>query len=256
MDIRKRLGWRPGLPKQKPFMYYPQRGLVGLPSSVDLQSKCPKVYDQGKLSSCTANAAAGLSHFVMKKFNLPGFTPSRLAIYYWERVIEGTVGQDSGASLSDAMTVMTTNGCPHESLWWYNINKFTVKPNQKVVTDGVHHKFKEGLSITQDLVHLKSCLSEGFPFIFGFTVYDSFESQTVATTGIMPMPKSTEQVLGGHAVMAVGYDDSKQMFKVRNSWGDGWGLSGYFWMPFQFIQDSNYASDFWTAHSFSTFQES
>lgn len=254
MDIRKKLGWHPGLPKQKPFMYFPQRGAVGIPASVDLQSKCPKIYDQGNLGSCTAQAAAALSHFIMKKYNLAGFTPSRLAIYYWERVMEGTVNVDSGASLSDAIYVLTNNGSPHESLWWYNISKFAVKPNQKVVTDGVHHKIKAGLSVTQDLFHMKSCLAEGFPFIFGFTVYDSFESQTVATTGIMPIPKPGEQILGGHAVMAVGYDDGKQMFKIRNSWGTGWGLGGHFWMPYSYIQDSNYVSDLWTAHEFSTFQ--
>lgn len=253
MDIRKRLGWRPGLPKKKPFKYFPQCGAVGVPSKVDLQSKCPTVYDQGDLGSCTANAAAGLSQFLMMKLGLKGFTPSRLAIYYWERVIEGTVTEDSGASLSDAIHVLANNGSAHEKLWWYNISKFTVKPSQTVITDAAHHKIAPGLSVSPDLTHMKSCLAEGLPFIFGFTVYESFESQTVATTGIMPMPKPNEQILGGHAVMAVGYDDSKQMFKIRNSWGTGWGLGGYFWMPFSFIANEEYASDFWTANSFATF---
>lgn len=253
MNIRARLGWKPGLPKQQPFKYFPPTGAVSLPVSVDLQPKCPAIYDQGELGSCTANAAAGLSQFLMKKLGLKDFTPSRLAIYYWERVLEGTVGEDSGASLADALQVLSHNGSPHESMWWYNINKFTVKPNAKVVADGANHKIKNGLAVNQDFQSMKSCLAEGYPFIFGFTVYQSFESQQLATTGIMPMPKPGEQILGGHAVMAIGYDDNKQMFKIRNSWGTGWALGGHFWMPAAFIGSSNYASDMWTARQFSTF---
>lgn len=253
MDISKRLGWRPPLPQEKPFMYFPVRGFMGVPPSVDLQPQCPAVYDQETLGSCTAQAVAALVQFLMKKHGFKWWIASRLAIYYWERVIEGTVDQDSGASLSDAIKVVTRTGCPHESMWWYNINKFAVKPNQKVVADAANHKVKVGLAVTQDLSHLKSCLAEGYPFIFGFTVYESFNSPVVATTGIMPLPKRNEQILGGHAVMGVGYDDKKQMFKVRNSWGTGWGLGGYFWMPYAFITDRNYADDFWTAHEFATF---
>lgn len=254
MDITKRLGWHPGLPKQKPFKYFPTCGAVGVPVSVDLQQKMPAIYDQGDLGSCTAQAAAALSQYLMKKLGYKDFIPSRLAIYYWERVMEHTVNEDSGASLSDAIHVLTNNGSPNESFWWYNIRKFTVKPNQKVVTSGINHKIKQGLSVTQDLLHMKSILAEGLPFIFGFTVYDSFSSQAVASTGVMPMPKANERILGGHAVMAVGYDDHKQMFKIRNSWGTGWGLGGYFWMPYSFISNPEYASDMWTANSFATFQ--
>jgi len=252
MEIRKRLGWKPGLPQPKQFLYSPARGLLGLPPSTDLQSLCPPVYDQGDLGSCTANAAAGLSQFLMKKLGHKVWTPSRLAIYYWERVIEDTVFEDSGASLTDAMKVLTQTGSPHENLWWYNVKKFTVKPNKNIVVDANAHKIKAGISVMQDLQHLKACLAEGYPFIFGFSVYSSFESQTVATTGIMPMPKSNEELLGGHAVMAVGYDDNKQMFKIRNSWGAGWGVGGYFWMPYAFITDRNFADDFWTANAFAT----
>jgi C1A family cysteine protease len=93
---------------------------------------------------------------------------------------------------------------------------------------------------------MKGCLASGYPFVFGFTVYDSFESQQVATTGVAPMPQSGEQVVGGHAVLAVGYDDGQQRFIVRNSWGTGWGMQGYFTLPYAYLIDANLADDYWT----------
>ena len=82
--------------------------------------------------------------------------------------------------------------------------------------------------------------------MFGFTVYESFESQEVAKTGVVPMPAPGEQVVGGHAVLAVGYDDSAQTFMVRNSWGTGWGQAGYFTMPYAYLTTRGLSSDFWT----------
>ena len=100
--------------------------------------------------------------------------------------------------------------------------------------------------VTQVLLQMKGCLASGFPFVYGFTVYESFESDAVAKTGVVPMPAPTEKVLGGHAVVAVGYDDSTQRFIVRNSWGPGWGMGGYFTIPYAYLTDSNLADDFWT----------
>jgi C1A family cysteine protease len=95
-----------------------------------------------------------------------------------------------------------------------------------------------------NLIQLQSCLAEGYPFVFGFTVFESF--QAITKNGMMPMPKPKEQRLGGHAVMAVGYDDAKKMFIVRNSWTKNWGDQGYFYMPYSYISDTNRADDFWT----------
>ena len=86
---------------------------------------------------------------------------------------------------------------------------------------------------------MKDCLSSGLPFVFGFGVYESFETKEVAETGIMPIPKKNEKLLGGHAIMAVGYNDEKEHFIIRNSWGIDWGDRGYFYMPYSFIQDVN-----------------
>ena len=92
---------------------------------------------------------------------------------------------------------------------------------------------------------MKGCLASGYPFVFGFTVYESFESDQVAQTGHVPMPQAGEQVVGGHAVLAVGYDDSNQWFIVRNSWGPNWGMQGYFTMPYLYLLDPNLSGDFW-----------
>jgi C1A family cysteine protease len=240
------LGWHPGLPKFGSAQYIPQ--VATLPVSVDLRPNCPAVYDQGQLGSCTANAVGGLAQFLMMKEQHTSFVPSRLAIYYWERVIENSVSQDSGASISDSLAVVSNTGCPHESLWWYNINKFAVRPNNKVVADANKHKITSAMQVNNtSLATMQSCLSSGFPITIGFTVYSSFESSQVARTGIVPMPNSHEQILGGHAVLIVGYDNTRNWFIVRNSWGAGWGAAGYFYMPYQYFTNSNLASDAWTA---------
>jgi len=96
------------------------------------------------------------------------------------------------------------------------------------------------------LSQMKGCLADGFPFVFGFTDYESFESAEVARTGMLQMPKPREGVVGGHAVLAVGYDDKTERFMVRNSWGTSWGKRGYFTMPYSYMLTDNLSDDFWT----------
>ena len=223
-------GWVPDLPDQRDLMYSaPMMVMKKLPAKVDLRSKCPKVYDQGQLGSCTANALSGAFEFARKKQKLKDFMPSRLFLYYNERVLNNTVNSDSGAFIRDGIKSLNTTGICPEKEWPYDINKFADKPPQKCYTDALKSTIKSYQRLTNtNLPQLQSCLSEGYPFVFGFTVYESFESQQVAQTGILPMPKPKEKVVGGHAVMAVGYDDSKQAVIVRNSWGTGWGIKGIF----------------------------
>ena len=135
--------------------------------------------------------------------------------------------------------------CP-ETTWPYDISKFTQKPPAAAYKEALKNKITSYQRLTNSLNILKGCLGEGYPFVYGFTVYESFMTQEVANTGIMPMPAAAEKVAGGHAVMAVGYDDAKQAFLVRNSWGKGWGIKGYFWMPYAYITNSNLCDDFWT----------
>jgi len=214
---------------------------------VDLRSTCPAVYNQDKLGSCTANAiAAAYEYDEIKQNEKDVFIPSRLFIYYNERKIEGSVDTDSGAEIRDGIKSISVDGVCTEDMWKYDITKFTECPTQECYDEAKNHKSIEYKRVVQSLEQLKQCLIEGFPFVFGFNVYSSFETKEVAETGDMPMPKEGEELLGGHAVCAVGFDDNRRVFIVRNSWGDIWGDKGYFYMPYAFITNTSLCSDFWT----------
>jgi C1A family cysteine protease len=134
--------------------------------------------------------------------------------------------------------------CP-EREWPYDITKFTNKPDASCYKDARRYRAVQYQRLVQNINQMKGCLASRYPFVYGFTVYESFESQRVAQTGIVPMPRPGEQVVGGHAVLAVGYDDSQQRFIVRNSWGPTWGMQGYFTVPYAYLTDSSLSSDFW-----------
>src|ERR1700730_4172938 len=246
----KRYGWIPDLPDARDLLFAPPpEHAQGLPPSVDLRPKMPPVYNQGQLGSCTANAIAGAVEFNEMQEGAGEATPSRLFIYYGERQIEGTVAQDSGAQIRDGIKVVATLGAPPETDWPYDITKFSQRPPQSAYSDAQQDLVASYARVVQDITQMRGCLAEGYPFVLGFTVYESFESDTVAQTGIVPMPRSGEQVLGGHCVVAVGYDDSKRMFIIRNSWGDGWGIKGYCMMPYEYLISPRLSSDFWTIRS-------
>ena len=244
-------GWLRDLPDARDYLYaapllrYPQ----GLPTSVDLRSECPPVYDQGQLGSCTANGIAGAIEFDQAKQGNKEFTPSRLFIYYNERVMEGTTSQDAGAQVRDGIKSVATLGAPPETDWPYDPTEFAVKPPPAAYADAMQDLVSAYMRVTQNIAQMQGCLAEGYPFVFGFTVYESFESQAVANTGIVPMPASGEKSIGGHCVVAVGYDATKRLFFIRNSWGTGWGLNGYCMMPFEYLLTPQLASDFWTLRS-------
>ncbi len=244
-------GWNRDLPDGRDFMYgAPAEVVRQLPDSVDLRPGCPPVYDQGQLGSCTANAIGGALEFAQineKKAN--PFTPSRLFIYYNERVIEHTVDSDSGAQIRDGVKSVHKLGAPPETDWPYDINQFSQKPPEQAYTDAKNYQAILYQRVTPTLGQLKGCLASGYPFVFGFTVYESFESQEMASTGHLGMPGTGEKQLGGHAVLAVGYEDSSQTFIVRNSWGADWGIKGYFTMPYPYLLQGTLASDFWTIRS-------
>lgn len=186
------------------------------------------------------------------KQKLPEATPSRLFIYYNERAIEGNIHTDGGAQIRDGIKTVAAQGACPERVWPYLIEKFATLPTQAAYTSAAQHKVISYQRVVQTLDSLKSALAEGYPFVFGFTVYESFESDKTTHTGIMAMPAAQEKSVGGHAVLAVGYDDHAQQFIVRNSWGRGWGSAGYFFMPYAYITDTNLADDFWTLRTVQT----
>lgn len=223
-----------------------------LPASYDPRDKWPTPYDQGDLGSCTGNGCAGVAQYALikegkqngKNVNTPAETPSRLFIYYNERVIEHSVNEDAGAQVKDGLKTLHATGVCFEDSWPYNVAKFKSKPPAKCYTVAAGNKVTQYAAVDgSDITELKTALANDTPVVFGFTVYESFEN--IGADGMMPMPAEGEQVMGGHCVVAIGYDDAKQCVLVRNSWGPGWGLGGYFWMPYAFITDDSQASDFW-----------
>ena len=215
---------------------------------IDLRSICPPVYNQLELGSCTANSIAGAIEVdEIKQKDKSEYTPSRLFIYYNERDKESTVNEDSGASISDGIHTLNTIGYCPESMWPYDIQNFKEKPNDlcysiaKQCCPNVEYK-----RVVHNLNQMKQCLINGYPIVFGMSVYQSFESAEVAKTGIVPVPKKDETCLGGHAILAVGFDDIKQIFIVRNSWGKDWGDSGYCYIPYEYMVNPEYVNDLWT----------
>ena len=239
-------GWLPDLPDFRDHIFKAQIASTELPSVVDLRAEDAPIYDQENLNSCTANSIAGMFQFINRKNGGIDFLPSRLFIYYNERDYENSIIQDSGAFLRDGMKSIKKQGVCKEPTWPYNIFKYAVKPSKEAYTEALDHQAILYQRLNIDLTVMKQCLADGYPFVFGFSVYESFESTAVEETGILPMPTETENMLGGHAVMAIGYDDTKKVVIVRNSFGTDWGDKGYFYMPYDYIQNSDLCDDFWT----------
>jgi len=208
-------GWLPDLPDHRDFSYSviaPR--LAKLPTKVDLRKKCSPIENQGEIGACTAHALVGALEFLELKDGVEFVDLSRLFVYYNERVIEGTVKQDSGAFLRDGIKSLAKQGVCPEQEWPYRVKDFTKKPTTKCYSDAKTH---------------------------------AFESAAVAKSGILNLPSKKEQVVGGHAVMGVGYDDAQKRFIIRNSWDTDWGRKGYFTMPYDYLDPAkNLADDFWT----------
>lgn len=241
-----KLGWLPDLPDFRDYIFEGKTELAALPPLVDLRPNDVPIYDQGQLSSCTGNAIAGMFQFVNKKDAGKDFIPSRLFIYYGERDIQGTTNKDSGAYIRDGMKVIAKQGVCNESTWPYDVAKVKIKPTKTAFTEALNHQAITYMRINDTLNSMRQCLADGYPFVFGFTMYDSFHTDETTKTGMVKMPSKKDKCLGGHAVTAVGYDDTRKVMIVRNSWGTWWGDKGYFYMPYDYMRDGNLATDFWT----------
>jgi len=225
-------------------------GAIELPEKVSLRDKFKEPpYDQGALGSCSAQAATAVF-----TYEHGGGPYSRLALYYWERLMEGTVDQDSGAYLRDAIQVLNKQGVGFEKDWPYDIAKFKDAPPQVEIDEAAQNKIVE-YSRLDNGQEYKQCLADGYPFIIGIQIYESFESQEVTDTGVVPMPKPNENCLGGHAVTVIGYNENYKTnmfcpgqcyYEVRNSWGTEWGDAGHFWIPAAYLENPAFGSDAWT----------
>ena len=223
---------------------------IAQPNTVDLRQYCSLIENQGNLGSCTGNAIAGAIELLHKRQKRT-LDISRLFIYYYERVLIGTVNYDSGAYIRDGIKVCYKYGAPIENLWPYNISKFRTVPPKEALIDAAKRKVTS-YQRAADFKAVIDAIASGYPVTIGFSVYSSFDTNSVARTGIMPYPDiKKEKLLGGHAVLLVGYNKNNNTFIARNSWGTNWGDRGYFYMPFQVIQNNKMSSDFWVIKSIS-----
>jgi C1A family cysteine protease len=242
-----RYGWLPDTPDQRDHAYAaPVAMLAALPPAADLRAAGLQVYDQGQLSTSTANAIAVALDFDRNKQRQVLLSPSRLFIYYNARDLQGTLLSDSGAQIRNALKAVAKGGVCSETEWPYDATKWKTKPPNHAY-DGAN--LDRGISyqrLPQTLMQMKACLASGYPFVFGFTVYESFEGRRVAATGDVPVPGPGERAIAGHCALAVGYDDRTQQIIALNSWGAHWGLRGYFALPYLYIVQTSLAADFWT----------
>jgi C1A family cysteine protease len=260
MRTDRRYGWKPDLPDHRDrYRLVTPQAIANLPTKVDLSTDVhmPPVYDQQQIGSCTANGIAAAFEYSLRAQGLTDFMPSRLFVYYNERSMEGSVSTDSGAQIRDGITSIAKQGVVPESLWpydgepansdgtWPAGHLAAKRPPLALYSQAQHAEAVKYERVAQDEDHIKAALAAKLPVVFGFTVYSSFESQEVAATGQAPMPSFDDEVLGGHCVVCVGYDDAEQRWLCRNSWGEGWGKAGYFTMPYAYLTNSQLASDFW-----------
>lgn len=221
------------------------RAAVAVPDRVDWRSKLPPCYDQGDLGTCTANATAGAIQFLQAIQGEPLVMPSRLFIYWNSEALEGTQGTDSGAELRDVIKAVNAQGYCPESEWNYIDNRLSFEPDAKCYADAAKDLLLQYQSVDNtNLNALLQAIAIG-PVLGGFSVYESFESDAVAKSGIAPMPGPDEGMVGGHAILVVGYDTAAKVFICRNSWGPAWGQGGYFQIPFGYFTNPDLADDFW-----------
>jgi len=223
---------------------------VALPPSADLEPWCSPVEDQGNLGSCTANAAVGLVEYYEKRKFGKYLDASKLFLYKATRNLLGWTG-DTGAFIRTTVKALRLFGVCPEDYWRYTDRKpdFDMEPPAFCYAFAANYQaisyFRldtPELSTPDLLTRIKICLTNAYPIAFGFTVYSSIYD--VSDTGDIPFPKPGDIVLGGHAVVAVGYDDGKKALKIRNSWGKDWGKQGYGTLPYDYVL-KGLSRDFW-----------
>ena len=218
-----------------------------LPAQIDLPQL--PIWDQGDLGSCTGHGINRIVLFDAVKQGLlkASDIPSRLMTYWGERAMEGTINYDAGAQIRDGIKFIAKYGTCLEdgtSSWPYIVSKFKDRPPSKCWKAALQFQALRYMPIRQTTQELRGCLAEGYPIVFGFVVYPEIED--VGSDGILPMPSIDNGPLGGHCVAIVGYNDITRLFKCANSWGEGWGDKGYFYMPYEYMVRTDLSMDFWT----------
>lgn len=237
-------------------------GKMSLPEAVNLSPWCSDIENQGNLGSCTAHAGVGMVEYFERRAFGKHIDASRLFLYKATRNLLQWTG-DTGAYLRSTMGALALFGVPPEGYWPYETADFDKEPPafcyafaQNYQAISYYRLDPPGTSSEQLLQQIKTDLVAGLPSMFGFTVYSSYTQ--AATTGMIPYPTPGDSIVGGHAVMAVGYSDTKVITNsspgaepttgallIRNSWGKGWGDEGYGWLPYDYVREG-LAVDWWS----------
>lgn len=221
-----------------------------LPRFVDLTAQCSPVTNQSRLGSCGAHAiVSGLREFLLLKNSNDQTRLSRLFHYYMTRKLEGNLGEDSGMTLKVGMRAIQEYGTCTEKRDPYIIADYNVPPSPEEIEEAKKYKLQTGYAL-RNILEVKNCLASGYPVVFGMEVFPYMESSEMAKRGTLSLPSDNEEALGGHAVICVGYKETKDykgggFLLVRNSWGSSWGLKGYFKMPYEYVR-RGFVFDFWT----------
>lgn len=226
------------------FNFFKTFDIAKIPSRVDLRNMCSKIENQGGIGSCTGHATCSALEYLEFKETGKCEDMSRLMAYYSGRVLDGNPQWDAGATIRNVVKGLAKWGVCHENLWPYDEEKVLERPPDACWYDAEKHQLL-GYYALKSYSDMLSCLAAGFPFVFGFTVYPSLMMEEPSKTGIVRMPDKDETPMGGHAVVAVGYDLDKDYYIVRNSWGEDWGDKGYMYMPRKYVEDPNLSDDFW-----------
>ena len=233
-------GWKPDSPDHRDkYIHY---NLISDIEDCDLRDEMPGIYDQKEIGSSVANAvAAAYEYNQIKLDDNHIFIPSRLFIYYNTRKIEKTLEYDAGAQIRNTIKSLNINGICSETKWNYDPSLINFKPYDNCYTAIQPLKYYR---IHQNIESLKACLTNGVPFIFGFSVFENFEELNEENMTLQ-IPKKEEEYIGGQCVLCVGFDEVKKIFIIRNSFGVEWGNKGYFYMDYDYLLNENLCRDFW-----------
>ena len=212
--------------------------LRGMPDRGDLASVLPPIWDQGQLGSCTGHAVARALFALQRWQGRTPFEASRLALYYGGREMIGETDQDGGASVGDVLVQARVQGFAPEGLWPYAPEAFAVRPSPAYRSEAQRHHLLDSLPLAHDLDSILWHLASGRPVVVGVDVMPSFEAPETARTGDVPMPRSGEDSIGGHAIALTGWDTPAGEFTFDNSWGPSWGRVGRGRIPYDYILDA------------------
>jgi C1A family cysteine protease len=218
---------------------------IRLPAAIDLRPHCPDVMDQGNLGSCTAHGITGALRYEMLRAGRADVALSRLQLYFDERSREGTVRSDAGAEIRDGIKCAAKTGVAHEKLWPYVVRKYRERPSDAVYKDALKFRALAYQRVEVNATALKTAIAAGHTPVIGLTLYESFESDAVARTGLVPMPGPGEKPVGGHCMYVVGYGQKPGTFTVRNSWAADWADRGDCYMPEGYLGSPLLGSDYW-----------